>query len=110
MISINAPVKKQPLSDMNFFTELPKYLGARILNQTTYMWFLDTKKPEKIVTSLLFTILDSKLTCNLKNFDFFMPAFHSKVDASRNTFTVNAIITPQKHFSILDKHSHRLNL
>ena len=30
------------------------------------------------------------------------------MDASRNTFTVNAIITPQKHFSILDKHSHSL--
>ena len=37
-----------------------------------------------------------------------MPAFHSKEDASRNTFTVYAIITPQKHFSILDKHSHSL--
>ena len=70
--------KKRLLSDKLFFTEPPKYLGARILNQTNYMCFLDTNKPEKIVTSLLFTILDLKVACNLKNFDFFMPAFHSK--------------------------------
>ena len=56
-----APGKKRLLSDKLFFTEPPKYLGARILNQTNYMCFLDTRKPEKIVTSLLFTILDLNL-------------------------------------------------
>ena len=78
MISIDAPGKKLPLSDKLFFTEPPKYLGARILNQTNYMCFLDTKKPEKIVTSLLFTILDLKVACNLKNFDFLCLLFTQK--------------------------------
>ena len=53
--------KKRLLSDKLFFTEPSKYLGDRILNQTNYLCFLDTNKPEKIVTSLLFTMLDLKV-------------------------------------------------